>query len=375
MNEVIQSLVAGATLFLSFLIFVNPNNTNRSANRWLAAFFFCLFIIFFDNVLEDRKIYQRFPHLLSVPALAFFAIPPVFYFSIVNFVTQNRAFRKKDILHFSFLILFFILQTPFIFSSGEQKLKVYQDQTMSISDHVILGLIIAQLSVYCFLCHKRLSRHQQNIKLVLSEVSQANLQWLKNLLYAFLAMSSLYFFTVYVNSPFLERYSIVVYFLLIFTFGYYALKQGEVYSFSAKETIEVQELFDENVSEKKKLLPDENLPELKAKLARVMDVDKLYLDNDLSLPKMATAVGISTHALSYALNHGFNQNFFQFVNQYRIEEAKRLLLSPEQNKLNMVGIAFQSGFNSKTAFNTTFKKMTGLSPTEFRMREKELKTI
>jgi AraC-like DNA-binding protein len=65
------------------------------------------------------------------------------------------------------------------------------------------------------------------------------------------------------------------------------------------------------------------------------------------------------------LNEGFGVNFFQFINAYRVAEAQRLLASAQHQHLSMVGIAFEAGFSSKTTFNTTFKKLTGLTPSQF----------
>ncbi|TEB41605.1 AraC family transcriptional regulator, partial [Flavobacterium circumlabens] len=68
---------------------------------------------------------------------------------------------------------------------------------------------------------------------------------------------------------------------------------------------------------------------------------------------------------SFVINELYGDNFYNFINKYRIEKAKSLLLSEKYNQLNILGIAYESGFNSKTTFNTTFKKNTGFSPTEF----------
>jgi AraC-like DNA-binding protein len=73
----------------------------------------------------------------------------------------------------------------------------------------------------------------------------------------------------------------------------------------------------------------------------------------------------SCNETSFVINELYQDNFYNFINKYRIEEAKRLLLSDKYNQLNILGIAYESGFNSKTTFNTTFKKHVGCSPSEF----------
>lgn len=100
-------------------------------------------------------------------------------------------------------------------------------------------------------------------------------------------------------------------------------------------------------AEKKKLIPDEDFESLKEKLLTLMKDEKPYLEGDLNLLKLSELIGISTHQLSYLLNNGFNENFFQFVNKYRVAHAKELLLSDSYYKMSVLGIAFESGFNSK----------------------------
>ncbi len=104
---------------------------------------------------------------------------------------------------------------------------------------------------------------------------------------------------------------------------------------------------------------------LSGELNRLMSEEHIFLDNELSLSVLAGRLGISVHHASYLINEVTGNNFYNFINGNRVEQAKRLLAAGKAETLNMVGIAFASGFNSKTAFNTAFKKRTGMSPTEY----------
>ncbi|WP_281979263.1 helix-turn-helix domain-containing protein [Tenacibaculum mesophilum] len=103
-----------------------------------------------------------------------------------------------------------------------------------------------------------------------------------------------------------------------------------------------------------------------------MKTKHLYLDNNINLASLAEEMQITSHQLSYVINNGFNQNFYQFINSYRIEKAKKLLMDKSSEKLSILGIAFESGFSSKTAFNTTFKKLTNQTPSEFKKQSSSL---
>lgn len=107
------------------------------------------------------------------------------------------------------------------------------------------------------------------------------------------------------------------------------------------------------------------MTELNEKLKTLIQSEKIYLENDLSLPKLAKKLDATSNETSFLINEMYQDNFYNFINKYRIEEAKTLLLSDKYSQLNILGIAFESGFNSKTTFNTTFKKYSGLSPTAF----------
>ena len=97
-----------------------------------------------------------------------------------------------------------------------------------------------------------------------------------------------------------------------------------------------------------------------------MDADKPFLDSELTLMKLATKLNSTPHQLSYIINTGFNENFYQFVNRYRVEEAKKIILDPKMDHLSFVGIGFEVGFNSKSVFNTMFKKISGYTPSEYK---------
>jgi len=102
------------------------------------------------------------------------------------------------------------------------------------------------------------------------------------------------------------------------------------------------------------------------KLLMVMETEKPYTDGDLALPKLASRLNMSAHHLSQIINERLQQNFFDFVNTYRVEEAKRKLVDPAKKHYSLLAIAEEVGFNSKSAFNTAFKKQTQMTPSEFR---------
>ena len=95
-----------------------------------------------------------------------------------------------------------------------------------------------------------------------------------------------------------------------------------------------------------------------------------YLDSNLSLRSLAEQIGIHPNQLSWLLNESIGKNFNEFINQYRFETFKKIVQNPKNANLTIEGLAYDSGFNSKTVFNTFFKKETGLTPKQFLKQKK-----
>jgi AraC-like DNA-binding protein len=130
------------------------------------------------------------------------------------------------------------------------------------------------------------------------------------------------------------------------------------------KTIELNFAGDE-VEERKTALDERDLELLKSRVTQQMSGAKLYLEPGLTLNDLSRKLGVNTTVLSFTINNGFGKNFNDFVNEFRIEDVKKMLLSGKAENENLLAIAFDCGFNSKATFNRAFKKFTGLSPKEF----------
>ncbi len=103
------------------------------------------------------------------------------------------------------------------------------------------------------------------------------------------------------------------------------------------------------------------------KLLRYMKAEKPYLDSELTVKRLATGLSVSHRELSQVINESAGMHFYDFVNRYRVEAAKRMLQeSILKDEMSILGIAYEVGFNSKSSFNTAFKKATGITPSQYR---------
>ncbi len=105
---------------------------------------------------------------------------------------------------------------------------------------------------------------------------------------------------------------------------------------------------------------------LKEKLLSLMEDKKLYLSPDLTLKDLSEQLDSPSHYLSFLLNTKFNQNFYEFINTYRLEEVKKELLNPRNKHLSIYAIASDCGFNSQSTFNRFFRQKTGFTPSQYR---------
>jgi AraC-like DNA-binding protein len=102
------------------------------------------------------------------------------------------------------------------------------------------------------------------------------------------------------------------------------------------------------------------------KLKHLMEVEKAYLDADISLQSLAEKLSITSRLLSQILNETLDRNFSDFINFYRVEEAKKILQNPRSAQKKIIALAFDVGFNTKVAFYNAFKKFTNMTPAQYR---------
>jgi AraC-like DNA-binding protein len=223
---------------------------------------------------------------------------------------------------------------------------------------------IIQITTYIILTKILIDKHTQRMKNSVSMIDKVSLHWLSVSFNYFISIFGLivaHLILIYFGVDLTSIYYITIpVFLTIFVYvlGYHGLKQPEI-------IIQPEEESSDKKYERS-TLTEEKSEEYLIRLIDIMKNQKPYLESDLTLLKLAEQLGISTHHLSQVINEKLSQNFYDFVNNYRVEEAKRLLLEPTKNAYTIFAIAAESGFNSKSAFNSCFKKFTNLTPSEFK---------
>lgn len=236
------------------------------------------------------------------------------------------------------------------------------------ADFLVRDIVPLQLLLYIIFCYAALVRHKKNVRLIAAAASEISLDWFRYFLLILAFVLLFWINDALIGLPQLLQPMPVVYTVAVFFLAYYAMRQRTIFEFDTKELQDISALFEAPAKEqakKNERLDKAELSKLSEKLNKLIEEEKIFLNNELSLPVLADQLGTSIHDASYLINETTGGNFYNFVNSKRVEEAKRLLTSGKAEELNMLGIAFASGFNSKTAFNTAFKKWTGMSPTQY----------
>ncbi len=384
MNLFLVCFAAGCSFLLSFLLFFHPLQHNARANKWLSFFVFIMgsaFIGIYLNITETTNSNNLlFKYLSSLQ----FLLAPSFYISILYFVNPTKTFRKIDWLHFLPFIIYTIAENILNYGkesiSTVQFLKINDEFTFEIRD--ILPFISMFYMVKSYLI---LVKHKKKLKLISSDINQISLDWLVQFLFILSITIFIWLNDALLGLPFLSEATNYVYTASVFFLAYFSIKQKAIFEFEEKDLKEISQVLEYEeykteivdlpndfgvVKEKINRLNAEQLAKLSVQLSSLMEFDKLFLDNDLNLPAVAQKLGISIHEASFLINETAKDNFYNFINKYRVQEAKKLLASSKMDQLNILGIAFESGFNSKTTFNTTFKKIVGISPSQYSKEHK-----
>jgi AraC-like DNA-binding protein len=262
-------------------------------------------------------------------------------------------------------------------------------------------IMLGSVPVYVVWSFLLLKQYRARILNTFSTIDKINLNWLRYLITG-LGLVWLIVIGVFVYMKFLGlsqdnevgHFIFLAVTLFVYATGYLGFKQTSVFSdtvvpIAEPAPVESQDMI-ESVNEieseaespgkssskspgkyQKSSLKEDEARETLNRLIDYIETEKPYLDDQLTLPQVATDLGISVHHLSQTINEHRKQNFFDFVNSYRVEEVKQKLPNPEYDVFSLLAIALECGFGSKSSFNRIFKNTTGQTPTQYRKNLKK----
>ncbi len=337
---------------------------NIKANRLLGLLMIFFSISISGFLIERIEQHNQWFLIIEFLPTVIFLFGPLFYFYVLALVKKEFRFGKISLLHFLPFILVILLNIYRCIAHPRSELLHKNIQLFGNVYRIILVIQIIHIFIYIYFIKKILKEHELKIKSTLSSIENINLKWLNLTVILFrtiFGLVGIFLILYYAGLNIDEYFNSIIPVLVSITIlglGYWGFRQPIIFPYET-----------DNKKSKKyewSTLSDEQADLYLNKLKLAMNQEKPYLESSLTLQRLADMTGISPHHVSQIINERMNQNFFDFINYYRIKEAKRLLVDPRGELLTILAIAEEVGFNSKSSFNTAFKKATGMTPTEYK---------
>jgi len=378
--------LAQSTLIIAALLF--KKNSNNLSNCLLSGLIVLFSYYALVKILSNTNEILHYPHLIRTYRPIFILACPVIYFYCKALTTPGFRFTYIDSLHLVPFGMYTAIMLPFFFSDPATKIASLSLKPFTLSWVIERGIWVTVFFFYFGFSYWTIQHHQQHIKDIFSNLEKVKLNWLRNLLLAFGVIwvtALLRFLTAHGKVGYENKF--IVPFLLcliIFLIGWYALRQPEIFSdrwdkligendrksvtldSKGKNRQEEPAGFKQPPKYKYSSLSERDISKHKDNLIKYLEQEKPYTDPDLQLKNLADHLGIPSYQLSQIINTELQQNFYELINSLRIAEAKQRLVDPANQHITIVAIAYDVGFNSKSTFNTAFKKHTQMTPSQFK---------
>ena len=303
-----------------------------------------------------------------------FILGPLILFYVRSLYLKNIDLRKL-FYHFIPFSIFWVLFTLPYFLSVLKKEYVFGYLQILDNNYFRYYLDMIFLIVYAVFALKEFNHYQNLIKNNYSNLDDNDLSWVKRLLVGtlivlvldvlidvFVVVLGLDYSKTTWNAAYITGFAIVI---LMGYLGYYGIRRSRIlvplYLLEQEQLIATKEKVSVNID-------NEELELLKDSLHKALSDNKVYLDDTLTLSSLAKILSTTNKKISSVLNHHLNTNFYDYVNQFRVNDMIDKMKSGKFENYTLTGIAFESGFRSKTSFNRVFKAETGMSPSEYKER-------
>ena len=370
------------TLFFSLLIITKRKRETKD-------YLLCIFFLSVGAELIYRYLLKIIPEsdnkwmtLFDIIYWAMFG--PVTLMYILFSIRKVMTFRLLHLLHLIPLIIgFYAIKDFYIGNIQYNSFIEYFNESTGITKVALycwefISPVYILYSLYVLIIHNK------SVKNYFSDISKRDFKWLSILLSGFVIYLLIAYSIWFIEDVFLVSISFSSLEILpailtayVFFIGYYGYKQTGIFFEYPVEG--KRELMHKNYRRVDAKYTKSGLSEVERKkiinrLREVMETEKPYRGNDLNINELANILDTSLHKLSQVINESFHQNFYDFINTYRVEESKQLLKNLETQKYTIISIAYDCGFSSKSSFYNAFNKNTGITPGEYLKKMKSLQS-
>lgn len=360
-------VVQGVFLLVFFL---SSENRKNEVNLFHALFLFSITACIFEIFLMYTGYIMNMLYLVDFSEVFSFVIGPSFYLLVVSLI--RGPVPRKYYWHFAFPVLYLLIHIPFLILSDDFKYNAYvdsyrpdlpfRDVEYPYNPHLFIltdyhsELTLVSLCIYGFM---------GTIEVIKAFKKKAESFWhpqhpvLRTLRMGTIQMVSAFLIILVVKllneNDYGDHYLAAYIAVTIYFTSFSVIKNSGFFK---------QASLNDQAKYKASSVTSDQQEALLLRLKQLMTTEKPFLTSDFCLPDLADQLKTSVHTLSQVINDGLKKSFFEMTAEYRIEEAKRLL--KERPNIKVEEIAEEVGYNSKSSFNTAFKKLTGQTPSEWR---------
>ncbi len=315
------------------------------------------------SVFMDSGIFEQKPAWLYLPiTFNFWFMPALFLY--VKSLSQAINWRQARWLFLPGLIEI-VMTLGLFLQPMTAKLAQFENNTVDIFYTIYTLSSMIYSIIYIFIILRLLRQHQSQVKNYYSNVQGKLLNWIQWICWLILLISLFLMTSLFVADEFYADYLYPVVSAFNVVFIFWVALSGFRQKIVALPSISEESLKKTEDASKIDITSQEF-----EKVLSYLQHEKTYKQPDLHLTDLAKQLRFSQRHLSELINKKAGVNFNQFINRLRVEEAKRLLADEKYAHLNILGIGFEVGFNSKTSFYTAFKKEVGLPPSQFQKQAK-----
>lgn len=357
----------------------------RTPHLLLAAAALAFVLHLVTVVYYSANLVPRFPHFFGLTLAVPLLFGPLCYLYATTASDRERRLRGRDLWHALPFVAILAWGVPVYLLPAADKIALFQavqGGQLPIQSLVAGPLMLISGVAYTAATLLALHRHQRVVAENYSTLDRVNLTWLRGLTIAYgiiwltavgIEIAGTAGWTIPFDTDFLIALGIT---LVIYGIGYWGLRQPEIFRFATAEhevpAITMSVASDHVTAaapryERSGLAPRE-AEDLKTRLVALMEREHPYRQSELTLGELADRLGTTPHRLSEVLNAQLALSFYDFVNGYRVREVQERLVGPDGARFTYLTLALEAGFASKSTFNAAFKKLTGVTPSDYRAR-------
>lgn len=367
--KLLLSILGATQAFILAIVILFYPRENKVSNILLSLFVFSIGYLLIINRVAEWLNHQYDSFLFSIQLLGLISL-----FLYVKSLYGNINWREQwwHLIVMAYDAFRIYLGSQIRFLKLEEGEYYYQFYGTGF-EYFSLTSIVAIYIIYLVLSLREYRNYMAAANKNFSDELRLGTAWVKQMIYGRYLLIVIDLILLFINYTFPEiyaQYHGIVNTVAYTVFAYYITIKGKlnpaVYQL---RQVELDKRMKTPTETTESHQSNHTLQKIAMAFIKSMEEDKLYAQEGISVKEVADHLGYPPYIVSQAINVCLERSFFELINGYRVEEAKRLMMDEELNHLSLIGIGFEAGFSSKTAFNTAFKKYTGITPSEFKRNE------